>query len=91
MAPTTWLYSWLDENNLLVGEDLNRSLENAILTDCNFLVVLISNDAADSEWVRKEVAWAKKRQTELSGSPLHFSSLIQLISCSGKRKHSASC
>ena len=61
-----WLSTWLDDDDLLVGEDLNNALENAILTECNFLVVFISDDAAHSDWVRKEVAWAEQRQNELS-------------------------
>ncbi|HYV24390.1 MAG TPA: queuosine precursor transporter [Pyrinomonadaceae bacterium] len=62
----SWISSWLDDDNLLAGEDLTRSLEKAILTECNFLIVFVSNDAAHSEWVRREVDWAKQRQDELS-------------------------
>jgi uncharacterized integral membrane protein (TIGR00697 family) len=61
-----WLSPWLDDNDLLVGEDFATSLEEAILTECNFLVVFISDDATHSEWVRREVAWAKQRQNALS-------------------------
>jgi len=62
----SWLSTWLDEDNILVGQDLNEALQSAILSDCNFLIVFVSDQAAQSEWVRKEIDWAQQRANELS-------------------------
>lgn len=76
-----WLVPWLDDDHLLLGDDLTESLQKAILTECNFLIVFISDDAAESEWVRKEVTWAKHRQDELS----RVFVLPILMDCSSQR------
>jgi DeoR/GlpR family transcriptional regulator of sugar metabolism len=57
--------SWIDENRLLIGDDVQDSLEHAISTDTDFVVLFVDALAAKSAWVRREVEWALTAEQRL--------------------------
>ena len=59
-----WLTPWIDEERLLFGSDLEQSLRNAIDADVDYVVLFLDNEAADSEWVRREIEWALAREED---------------------------
>lgn len=50
--------AWIDEDRLLVGDDLPKSLELAISKDSDFVVLFIDERATQSAWVKREIEWA---------------------------------
>jgi len=57
---------WLDERELLLGDDIETTLEEAINNRCDLVMVVVDGHAAQSEWVKKEIAWTLQRE-QLSG------------------------
>jgi hypothetical protein len=57
--------AWIDEQNLLFGEDLEQSLRRAITSDSDFLLLFISQDSVQSEWVGRELKWALARERRI--------------------------
>ena len=62
------LMTWLDENNLLWGDQLAPAFETAIKTEADYVILFVNEIAARSEWVHKEVRWALEREKELKRS-----------------------
>lgn len=58
--------AWVDENELLIGADLSVSIDRAIRSDVDFVVIFLSRDAIASEWVKREMAWAIERENGLN-------------------------
>jgi len=56
---------WLDEIDLTIGGDLERSLNEAIQNDVDYFLVFLGHEALQSKWVKKEISWAMKREKEL--------------------------
>lgn len=56
---------WIDEKNLLIGEQLEKSLQDAIQSDADFVVIFIDNISVRSEWVKKELIWALEKEREI--------------------------
>lgn len=67
--------AWIDEGQLVSGDSLEQSLRNAIQADVDFLVVFLDEGAIKSEWVRKELAWAREQEDRL-GRPFIVPILI---------------
>jgi prolyl-tRNA editing enzyme YbaK/EbsC (Cys-tRNA(Pro) deacylase) len=61
-----WLKSWIDEDRLLFGEELEPSLKEAIDSNVDYVVLLFGRDAARSGWVKREIAWALEREEQLN-------------------------
>lgn len=60
-----WLSSWIDEERLLFGSDLELSLRAAINEEVDFVVLFLSRDGVESRWVRREIEWALGREEAL--------------------------
>ncbi|MCL2873492.1 MAG: TIR domain-containing protein [Defluviitaleaceae bacterium] len=60
------ILGWIDENNILIGDNLSNVLEKAIKSDVDYVLLFISELAAKSKWVKQEVEWALKKERELS-------------------------
>jgi hypothetical protein len=60
-----FLHVWLDEESLVWGGALTRSIRASIQTDVDFLLIFLDADALKSDWVRTELAWALEREVEL--------------------------
>lgn len=60
IAPT-----WLDERDLLLGMDITHELRSAIW-ESDFVLVFLSEASITSDWVKKELRWAIKRERELN-------------------------
>ncbi len=56
---------WIDEKDLLIGDDLNTSIKDAIETDTDFVIIFIDNYAIQSPWVLKELEWAINHEKEI--------------------------
>ncbi|MBI3589644.1 MAG: TIR domain-containing protein [Candidatus Liptonbacteria bacterium] len=52
-----YLGAWLDEERLLFGDDISRSVEATIKSDTDYLLLFIDGYAAESAWVAKELEW----------------------------------
>lgn len=57
--------TWLDENELLIGADLKVSIRNAIQEEADFIVIFLSREAIQSEWVKQELHWALEREKNI--------------------------
>lgn len=57
--------SWLDEEKLLIGKDLQVSIREAIQQDADFVVIFLGREAIGSKWVQKELQWALEREKAL--------------------------
>lgn len=57
--------SWIDENNLLIGDEIDISIQNAIQSDANFVILFLGEESIKSEWVRKELEWALEQEERL--------------------------
>ena len=56
---------WLDEKELLIGDDISASIQETIQTDTDFLVFFIDNNSIVSDWVLKEINWALQKEEEV--------------------------
>lgn len=56
--------TWLDENNLLSGADLDETFEKAIKTECDYILVFLGGPREANTWVLKELAWGMQKQKE---------------------------
>jgi tetratricopeptide (TPR) repeat protein len=60
--------SWIDEKDLLIGDDVATSIRNTIDTRSDFVVLFLSISSVQSEWVRSEIEWALDRERDLGRS-----------------------
>lgn len=58
----SWVRPWIDEAELRLGAPLEPQLESVIAKGVSFVLLFISEPAAESEWVKKEVVWASTRE-----------------------------
>ena len=61
-----FIQTWFAEDALTWGDDFEKSLQSAIQSDVDFLIIFLDADALESEWVQKELDWALAREEELS-------------------------
>ena len=57
--------TWLDEDELLVGQDLKISIKSAIQEDADFVVIFLGKEAVGSEWVKRELEWSLEREKNI--------------------------
>lgn len=56
---------WIDEKDLLIGDDLNTTIKDAIETDTDFVIIFIDHYAISSSWILKELNWAIEHEKEI--------------------------
>ena len=56
---------WLDQDELSTGLRLPEHIGRAIDDECDFVLVFVDRNAIDSEWVRREVGMALRREADL--------------------------
>lgn len=61
----THVNAWIDEHELLPGEALADSIQAAISTDSDFLILFFDERAGKSAWVRRELTWALEEESRL--------------------------
>lgn len=61
----SWISSWIDEDELMVGSSLAPALKRAINEEVDYVVLFLGTEALDSSWVRREIQWALEREEEL--------------------------
>ncbi len=57
--------AWIDEKDLLVGENVDRALEDVIKTDTDFVILFLDSYSVRSSWVGKELEWALEKESKL--------------------------
>lgn len=58
--------SWLDEKDILIGDDLGNTIRNGIESSNDFVVIFIDTASVNSDWVKKELAWSLEKERELN-------------------------
>lgn len=53
---------WIDEKEILVGQDIESKLKNAIDNECDYLMLILDSYSAQSKWVKKEIEWALEKE-----------------------------
>jgi hypothetical protein len=56
-----YLNTWLDEQHLLVGQNVEQSISSAI-KEAGFVIIFLSGDAVRSQWVKKELHLALEHE-----------------------------
>ncbi len=57
--------AWIDEDDLLFGENIESSLKNAISLESDFVIIFIGRESVRSEWVKKELRWALRHEKKI--------------------------
>jgi len=57
--------TWIDDKELLLGEELESSIRDAIRFDTDFVVIFIGPESVRSKWVMRELSWALDRESEI--------------------------
>lgn len=52
---------WLDERKILVGDSIHRRVEEGI-SECDYLVLLVSQESLESAWVQEELNAIRTRE-----------------------------
>ena len=65
LLPKTFTF-WQDVKEIQWGSDFPKEIEHAILYDVDFFICIVSDESEKSEWVPKEVNFAKQRMKELN-------------------------
>lgn len=55
---------WLDENELIAGDDLEARIKTAIASPKQFFVPFLTLNTVESSWVKKELKWAFEQEIE---------------------------
>ncbi len=61
-----FLDTWLDEDSLSWGNTFPAELRSSIQSGVDFLIIFLDNEALKSEWIKRELEWAIKREKELN-------------------------
>jgi len=56
--------AWIDEDNLLVGDPVGPTLQQVLSSEIDYVLLIVDEHAARSEWVAKEIAWALEKERE---------------------------
>ena len=56
---------WIDEKEIVIGEDIPSSINRAISEECDFFIAIIDKYALESDWVLEEIRLALRREEEL--------------------------
>ena len=52
---------WLDEKKILVGDSIHQKIEEGI-SNCDYLILLVSQESMQSNWVQDEINVARMRE-----------------------------
>jgi hypoxanthine phosphoribosyltransferase len=63
-----FLQAWLDEDALCWGDDLGRTINSAIRTGSDFVLMFLDQGALDSAWVRRELEWSLEHESKIGRS-----------------------
>ena len=56
---------WMDEYNLHGGMNLREEIQNAIQRKAHYFVLYLGKEAVESDWVKRELAWALEREKQI--------------------------
>lgn len=61
-----FLNTWIDEDRLCFGENLERSIRDVIRSGSDFVLIFLDKGALSSPWVQRELQWALERERRIS-------------------------
>jgi len=61
----SYVKTWIDDSDLLVGEELRVSIKSAITMEAEYVVIFLGKEAVRSTWVQQELAWALEHEANL--------------------------
>lgn len=61
----SFITTWLDDDKLITGQDLNKSISAAISESCDYVVLFISRDSVMSDSVRRELDIALSHEAKI--------------------------
>jgi len=56
---------WIDEKDILVGDNIIGSIKEAIKTNSDYLIVFLDTNSVRSQWVIKELTWAVEHEKQI--------------------------
>jgi len=56
---------WIDEKDLLIGDNIEHSIKDAIETNSDYIIFFIDGSTITSSWVLKELSWALSHEAEI--------------------------
>ena len=60
------LQLWIDEREIILGDNILSTIKDAIEIDSDFLIYIIDNKSIESPWVKKEIEWASQKEIEIN-------------------------
>lgn len=57
--------TWIDEKDLPLGADIKNTIKSTIRTEADLVILFISKDSVESQWVKDELDWALEREKNL--------------------------
>lgn len=74
------IQTWLDENDLVWGSNLEKTFEDVIKTEIDYVLVFLSDPGQSSIWVMKELNWALEHEKKI-GRNFVLPIIMPSISC----------
>lgn len=59
------IHTWLDEEELIWGDDIELVLENVIKADVDYVMLFLNSKALSSDWIKREIKWASEKEKEV--------------------------
>lgn len=56
---------WIDEKDLLIGDNLETSIKDAIESNSDYVIVFLDAYSVKSSWVTQELSWSLKHEKEI--------------------------
>ena len=56
--------AWLDEKDILVGDEIEKTIKDAIETSTDFVILFVDEHSVKSKWVRQELMWALEHEAK---------------------------
>lgn len=57
--------SWIDETELLIGDNIKTSIREAIRTETDFVILFVDRRSVQSSWVQEEITWAMEHELQI--------------------------
>lgn len=57
--------TWIDEDDLLIGDIIDKTLQKVIKTETDFVIIFFSKESMLSKWVHREIEWALEQEKRL--------------------------
>ncbi len=55
---------WIDEDEILPGENISQCIDQAIENECHFFVLFLGKNTTNKKWVKHEIEKARSKETD---------------------------